>query len=62
MLELLHAKNVEIWFRDSSSGEWPMQMLGSWAPLILLAALWFYMIRQLQTTQRQLSRRQDSQP
>jgi len=62
MLQLLHAKNVEIWFRDSSSGEWPMQMLGSWAPLILLAALWFYMIRQLQTTQRQLSRRQDSQP
>jgi hypothetical protein len=25
-----------------------MQLLGTWAPLIVLGGLWFYMIRQLQ--------------
>jgi cell division protease FtsH len=47
MLQLLHDKNVEIWFRDTSSGNWGLQLLGSWAPLILLAALWFFMMRQM---------------
>jgi cell division protease FtsH len=32
-----------------NSGSWPLQLLGTWAPLILLAALWFFMIRQMQT-------------
>jgi cell division protease FtsH len=27
----------------------PLQLLGTWAPLILLGALWFFMIRQMQT-------------
>jgi cell division protease FtsH len=47
-LDLLREKGVEIWFRDAESGSWPSQLLGTWAPLILLAALWFFMIRQMQ--------------
>ncbi len=34
--------------RDASSGSWPSWLLNL-APLILLAALWFFMIRQMQT-------------
>jgi hypothetical protein len=52
MLRLLHDKNVEIWFRDQSNEKWPLQLLGTWAPLFLLAALWFFMIRQMQTRWR----------
>ena len=58
MLQLLRQKNVEIWFRNTSGGSWPAQLLGSWAPLILLAALWFFMIRQMQ--QRRPQTRTDS--
>jgi cell division protease FtsH len=47
-LESLREKNVEIWFRDPGSGSWPLQLLGTWAPLLLLATLWFFMIRQMQ--------------
>ncbi len=36
-------------FRDVNSGSLPLQLLGTWAPLILLGALWFFMIRQMQT-------------
>jgi cell division protease FtsH len=46
MLLSLRQKNVEIWFRDSASGDrltWLMNL----APLVLLAALWFFMIRQM---------------
>jgi cell division protease FtsH len=46
MLQTLHQKNVEIWFRDSAEGNWPSWLLNL-APLILLAALWFFMIRQM---------------
>ena len=46
-LDLLREKEVEIWFRDPVAGDWPLQLLGTWAPLLLLAALWFFMIRQL---------------
>jgi len=35
-------------FRDINSGSWPSWLLNL-APLILLAALWFFMIRQMQT-------------
>jgi cell division protease FtsH len=56
MLQLLHDKKVEIWFRDTSNGSWPLQLLGTWAPLILLAALWFFMIRQMQTRWRRDSK------
>jgi cell division protease FtsH len=47
-LDPLHNKNVEIRFQDTQSGSLPMQLLGTWAPLILLGALWFFMIRQMQ--------------
>jgi len=47
-LESLRQKGVEIWFRDAANGNWPLQLLGTWAPLLLLAALWFFMIRQMQ--------------
>ena len=51
MLQALHQKNVEIWFRDdATSGGWPAWLLNL-APLILLAALWFFMIRQLNAKQ-----------
>ena len=49
MIKTLREKNVNITIRDVSSGSWPLQLLGTWAPLILLAALWFFMIRQMQT-------------
>jgi cell division protease FtsH len=49
MIKTLREKGVNITIRDVSSGSWPLQLLGTWAPLILLAALWFFMIRQMQT-------------
>ncbi|HKV81995.1 MAG TPA: ATP-dependent metallopeptidase FtsH/Yme1/Tma family protein [Candidatus Sulfotelmatobacter sp.] len=47
-LETLQSKNVEILFRDTQSNSLPMSLLATWAPLILLGGLWFYMIRVLQ--------------
>ena len=49
MLKNLHDKGVVIKFRDVNSGNIPLTLLGTWAPLILLGALWFFMIRQMQT-------------
>ncbi|MGC2448785.1 MAG: ATP-dependent zinc metalloprotease FtsH, partial [Candidatus Sulfotelmatobacter sp.] len=49
MLKNLQSKGVVINFRDVNSGSLPLQLLGTWAPLILLGALWFFMIRQMQT-------------
>ena len=46
MFQTLHQKNVEIWIRDAAGGDWPTWLLNL-APLILLAALWYFMIRQL---------------
>jgi len=54
MLRSLQDKKVEIWFRDTPTGSWPVQVLGTWAPLILLAVLWFYMIRTMQRRQARL--------
>ena len=48
MIKALESKNVTITFRDISNGSWPTWLLNL-APLILLAALWFFMIRQMQT-------------
>jgi cell division protease FtsH len=47
-LGVLRDNGVEIRFKDSASASVPLQLLGTWAPLILLAALWFFMIRQMQ--------------
>jgi cell division protease FtsH len=49
MIKALRDKGVNITVRDVTNGSWPLQLLGTWAPLILLAALWFFMIRQMQT-------------
>jgi cell division protease FtsH len=49
VLKSLQAKGVQYTFRDVNSGSLPLQLLGTWAPLILLGALWFFMIRQMQT-------------
>jgi cell division protease FtsH len=49
MIKTLRDKGVSMNIRDITSGSWPLQLLGTWAPLILLAALWFFMIRQMQT-------------
>src|SRR3981189_453697 len=49
MIKTLRDKDVAMTVRDITSGSWPLQLLGTWAPLILLAALWFFMIRQMQT-------------
>ena len=49
MIKSLRDKGVNITFRDVNSGSLPLQLLGTWAPLILLGALWFFMIRQMQT-------------
>jgi cell division protease FtsH len=49
MIKNLRDKSVNINIRDVTNGSWPLQLLGTWAPLILLAALWFFMIRQMQT-------------
>ena len=47
MVKLLHDKGVQATFQDVSSGSWGwiIQLL----PLGLLAALWYFMIRQMQT-------------
>ena len=51
--KMLRDKGVTMNIRDITSGSWPLQLLGTWAPLILLAALWFFMIRQMQTGRKQ---------
>lgn len=46
MLQILHQKGVEIWFRDAPGGD-SSTWLVNFLPLILLGALWFFMIRQV---------------
>ena len=47
MLDTLHQHGVEIWFKETSEQSWPSWILNL-LPLVLLAALWFFMIRQVQ--------------
>ena len=49
MYNTLNDKHVEVTVKDINNGSWPLQLLGTWAPLLLLGALWFFMIRQMQT-------------
>jgi cell division protease FtsH len=51
-LGILQDKGVEIRFQEANGSNRQLQLLGAWAPLILLAALWFFMIRQKQIRQR----------
>jgi cell division protease FtsH len=48
MYKTLRDKGVSINVKDISNGTWPSWILNL-APLVLLAALWFFMIRQMQT-------------
>jgi cell division protease FtsH len=47
MIDALQQHGVEVWFRETSEQSWPTWLLNL-APLILLGALWFFMIRQMQ--------------
>lgn len=47
-LDALQNKGVEIRFKDVATDSLPLQLLSTWAPLILLGALWFFIIRQMQ--------------
>ena len=47
--KMLRDKGVTMNIRDMSSGSWPPSWILNLAPLVLLAALWFFMIRQMQT-------------
>ena len=47
-LDTLRNRGVEIKFKDAAGDAQPLHLLGTLAPLILLAALWFFMIRQMQ--------------
>ncbi len=46
-LPILQDKGTEIRFRDVPQANLFLQLIGTWAPLILLGALWFFMIRQV---------------
>jgi cell division protease FtsH len=48
-IKALQDKGVSINVKNTSSDSWTLTLLGTWGPLILLAALWFFMIRQMQT-------------
>jgi cell division protease FtsH len=49
VLNDLTAKGVDFKFADVNSGNLTWQLLGTYAPLILIGALWFFMLRQMQT-------------
>jgi cell division protease FtsH len=61
MLEALQQQGVEIWFKESPEPTWGNWLLNL-APLALLAALWFFMIRQMQKTNRLRAAGQTSTP
>jgi cell division protease FtsH len=48
MYKTLREKGVSVNVKDITNGSWPSWILNL-APLVLLAALWFFMIRQMQT-------------
>ncbi|MGA8868797.1 MAG: ATP-dependent metallopeptidase FtsH/Yme1/Tma family protein, partial [Candidatus Sulfotelmatobacter sp.] len=47
MLAALRSKGAEIWIKDSGTESNSLQLLETWAPLLLLGVLWLYMIRQM---------------
>jgi len=46
MMDALQQHKVEIWFREAPEQGWPNWILNL-APLVLLGALWFFMIRRM---------------
>ena len=53
MLATLEAKGVEIWYTESENGN-PWSWLVNLLPFVLLAALWYWMIRQMRARTRAL--------
>jgi len=49
MLQLLREKNVDVWYAETEGSAWAW-LVNLLAPLGLLAALWYFMIRQLRKT------------
>jgi cell division protease FtsH len=49
LLDALHQRGTEIWFKDAGGEALPLHLLGNWAPLLLLGALWFFMVRQMRS-------------
>jgi cell division protease FtsH len=47
LLDALQQHGVEIWFKEAPEQSWPSWILNL-MPLILLGALWFFIIRQMQ--------------
>jgi cell division protease FtsH len=47
MLDTLQQHGVEIWFKEAPEQSWPNWILNL-LPLVLLAAIWLFMIRQMQ--------------
>jgi ATP-dependent Zn protease len=52
MLQILHQHKVDIVVRDDGGGD-PVSKMLNFAPILLLAVLWFFMIRQLKRGQAQ---------
>jgi cell division protease FtsH len=48
MYKTLHEKGVNVTVKDMSAGNWGIYIV-NFAPILLLAGLWFVMIRQMQT-------------
>jgi len=46
MLDALQQHNVNIWFKEAPEQSWPTWIMNL-LPLVLLGALWFFMIRQI---------------
>lgn len=59
MLATLEAKGVEIWYAEADNGN-PWSWLTNLLPLVLLAVLWYLMIRQMRTSTRALATRADA--
>jgi ATP-dependent Zn protease len=48
----LRKKNVEIWYRNSESGS-VATWIANFGPILLIAALWFFMVRIMRRRQSQ---------
>lgn len=57
--DALRQKGVEVWFGNANSHSVPLQLLGTWAPLVLLGAMWLFMIRKMQRRNAPVSPRPD---
>ena len=47
VIEMLQKNGIQFSFRDAMPPSGPLQALGNFAPILLLGALWFFMIRQM---------------